>query len=330
MRKRKPCYTDQVGGVAVSTAEVLVYLGEDSPLYRQLLKDSNHVHYVFCETADEVERSIDVADIVYCVPSFPAHLLKRGKKIRWIQLLAAGVDRLVPAVRELEGVLLTRSDVTYGDRIAEYVLARCLADAQRLRELDMKQRDAVWEPVTVHWLKGQTMGIAGVGSIGRVIADRARGMHMHVVGYAYTSREVAGFDHVYPGDQLPAFLSELDVLVLALPLTSATKGLISGDEFEIMKPSVLLVNVARGAIVDEAALIAALSEGRIRAAALDVFETEPLPKTSPLWQMRNVTVSAHFSGSDVPEELAEFFLDNLGRFIRGDTLQGTVDLTRGY
>jgi phosphoglycerate dehydrogenase-like enzyme len=314
----------------VSTAEVLVYLGEDSPLYRQLLKDSNHVHYVFCETADEVERSIDVADIVYCVPSFPAHLLKRGKKIRWIQLLAAGVDRLVPAVRELEGVLLTRSDVTYGDRIAEYVLARCLADAQRLRELDMKQRDAVWEPVTVHWLKGQTMGIAGVGSIGRVIADRARGMHMHVVGYAYTSREVAGFDHVYPGDQLPAFLSELDVLVLALPLTSATKGLISGDEFEIMKPSVLLVNVARGAIVDEAALIAALSEGRIRAAALDVFETEPLPKTSPLWQMRNVTVSAHFSGSDVPEELAEFFLDNLGRFIRGDTLQGTVDLTRGY
>lgn len=314
----------------MSTVEVLVYPGEDSPSYRQLLKDSNHVHYIFCGTTDQVEQSIHKADIVYCVPSFPAHLLKRGKGIRWIQLLAAGVDRLVPAVRELEGVVLTRSDVTYGDRMAEYVLARCLADAQHLRELDVKQRDAVWEPVTVHWLKGQTMGIAGVGSIGRVIADRARGMHMHVVGYACASREVPGFDHVYPGDRLHAFLSELDVLVLALPLTSETKGLISDEEFEIMKPSVLLVNVARGAIADEVALIAALAEGRIRAAALDVFETEPLPKTSPLWRMPNVAVSAHFSGSDVPEELVEFFLDNLGRFIRGDTLRGTVDLTRGY
>lgn len=314
----------------MSTVEVLVYLGEDTPSYRQLLKDSEHLHYIFCDTADQVSESIHGVNIVFCVPSFPAHLLKLGKKIWWIQLAAAGVDRLVPTVRELDGVVLTRSDVTYGDRMAEYVLARCLADAQHLRELDAQQQDAVWEPVALHWLKGQTIGISGVGSIGRVIADCARGMHMHVVGYARTARSVAGFEHVYSADQLHDFLSELDVLVLALPLTNETKGLIGNDELEVMKRSALLVNVARGAIVDETALIAALSDGRIRAAVLDVFETEPLPKTSPLWQMQNVTVTAHFSGSDIPEELVDFFLDNLGHFIRGDALRGTVDLIRGY
>jgi len=309
---------------------VLVHLREDAAPYRRLLIDSDGACYRFCRTVEDVAARIAEVDVILGSTSFPAYLLSNAERLRWIQVTGAGVDRFLSRSSLPDGVVLTRADVAFGDQIAEYVIGHLLAVAQRMVEVIAHQQAKRWEPLKLSWLKGQTIGIAGTGSIGRAVADRAVAMHMRTLGYARTSRVVHGFERVYGPGELSEFLSELDVLVLCLPLTGETRGLIGRGEFSAMKPTVILVNVARGAIVDEGALIDALADGRLAHAVLDVFENEPLPPGSPLWEMSNVTVTSHHSGLNVPEEIAGFFLNNLARYRNGRPLRGVVDPERGY
>ena len=174
------------------------------------------------------------------------------------------------------------------------------------------------------------LGVAGTGSIGRAIAARARGMEMRTIGLARTPSQLPGFEEVYTLDELAFFLSQLDVLVLALPLTPETRGMIDSKKLALLKSSAVLINVARGAIVDEAALIDALQARAIRGAILDVFEQEPLPTNSPLWAMDNVTMTSHHAGLNIPDDIIDFFLENLGQFRANTSLNGLVDPTRGY
>lgn len=309
--------------------DVLVWQGDENELYRPLL-NSDFARFTYRTASVAIDEPLRSADVIFASTFFPAELLHMAHRLRWIHVAAAGVDRFVGGSYIPEGVILTRSDVSFGDSIAEYVIGHCLAHMQRLRDVFHLQQRRKWRPLEISLLKGRTMGIAGTGSVGRVVADRAGAMHMRVLGYAKTSRDIEKFERVYGPEQLLAFLAQLDILVLCLPLTSETHAFIGAQELSAMKPTALLINVARGAIMDEAALIDALRENRIEAAVLDVFEEEPLSENSPLWTMENVTVTAHHSGPNMPKEIAAYFLDNLERFATGLELKGIVDLKRGY
>lgn len=309
---------------------VLVYLRESNSRYRQRLADSDTIQYTFCESEDAVRQSIELADVILGSISFPAHLLASAKRLKWIQVTGAGVDTFLAKQALPDGVMLTRADVSFGDQIAEYVLGHLLAVTQQLRDVYHLQESHTWNPLIVEFLKGRTLGIAGTGSIGRVVADRARSMGMSIRGLARTKREIQGFDSVHGIDDLPAFLTPLDVLVICLPLTEGTRGLIGAKQLALLKESAILVNISRGAILDEAALISALQQRRLRAAILDVFEQEPLPETHPLWSLDNVTITSHHSGLNIPDDIIDFFLSNLRCFQLGHPLNGLVDETRGY
>jgi phosphoglycerate dehydrogenase-like enzyme len=309
---------------------VLVFTRESSAPYRAQLIGSEEVRYLFCESEESVAVRIEEADVILGSVNFPARLLPRASHLGWIQVTGAGVDGFLAQGNLPADVLLTRVDVSFGDRIAEYVIGHLLARTQRLRDVHRLQDARRWEPLTVEPLKGQTMGVAGTGAIGRVVAERARGMAMRTVGLSRTARELAEFDACYGPEHLSEFLSDLDVVVLCLPLTPATCGLIGREELARMKQTAILVNTARGALVDEAALIDALREKVIRGAILDVFTEEPLPEASPLWTMDNVTITSHHSGLNVPDEIIAYFLANLARFRTGELLQGLVDPQRGY
>ncbi|MFC2077849.1 D-2-hydroxyacid dehydrogenase [Candidatus Bipolaricaulota bacterium] len=309
---------------------VLVFLRESTAPYRERLIDSDAARYLFCESQKEIEKHIEAADVILGSIGFPAALLPRASRLKWIQVTGAGVDRFLAQGELPAGVVLTRAVLSFGEQISEYVIGHLLALTQHLRTVHASQEARHWEPLTVEFLRGRTLGVAGVGSIGQAVAERARAMGMRTVGLTRSARELAGFDRSYGSDQRDAFLSDLDGLVLCLPLTADTRGWIGRDELACMKPSAILVNVSRGAILDEPALVDALRERRIRAAILDVFAEEPLPATSPLWTLDNVTITSHHAGLNVPVEMIEFFLGNLARFRSGRLLEGLVDPDRGY
>jgi glyoxylate/hydroxypyruvate reductase len=309
---------------------VLVYLRESIDRYRQRLQDDADVRYVFCATVEDVQRAAASADAVLGSITFPVEHLLEARNLRWVQVAAAGVDRFLLQGDLPEGVLLTRADVGFGDQISEYVIAHLLARTQRLREVFRQQDERRWQPLVSGFLKGQTIGIAGTGSIGRAVAQRACALGMRAVGWSRSARGMPEFERVYGLQEIAAFLSQLNVLVLCLPLTDETRGRFGSEELGWLPASAVLINVARGALIDEDALLHALRCGDLQAAILDVFEREPLPPDHPFWKMENVTVTSHQSGLNVPDEIIDFFLENLRRFQSGLPLRGLVDLSKGY
>ena len=313
-----------------NSLSVLVFLRESSARYRERLTGSDVVRYTFCESEEEVRQCIGETDVILGSISFPSHMLSLARRLRWIQATGAGVDAFLARGNIPDGVMLTRADVSFGDQIAEYVIGHLLALTQRLNDVHHLQLERTWQSLEIEFLKGKTMGIAGTGSIGRAVAARARGMGMRTIGLANRQRQLAGFEMVYGKDDLATFLSGLDVLVICLPLTAQTRRLFGRHELAQLKPSAILVNVARGPVVDEEALVDALQERAIRAAILDVFEREPLPPDSPFWGMDNVTITSHHSGLNIPDDIIDFFLENLRRFRANDRLNGLVDPMKGY
>ncbi len=260
---------------------------------------------------------------------FPPALLARMPRLRWIQAMGAGVERLL--VPDLPaGVVVTRAPGIFGPWMAEYTLGWCLWVTQRMELLREQQRQARWKNVDPRRLRGATMCVIGLGDIGRSIARLARAFGMTVVGMTRTPRKVREAHRVYRGGDLRRALAKADYVVLTVPLTPATRGLIGARELAAMKPSAWLINVARGPIVDEAALLDALRAERIRGAILDVFDEEPLPPQHPLWKCANVVITPHISGPTTPGEIAPIFADNLRRYLAGRPLQHVVDHRRGY
>jgi phosphoglycerate dehydrogenase-like enzyme len=193
------------------------------------------------------------------------------------------------------------------------------------------QRRRRWMPdILPKRLGGTTMAIVGLGDIGREIARTARAVGMRVIGVSRSGRKLPEAHRVYRVSALARVLGEADWVVVVVPLTADTQGLIGEAELAAMRASAWLINVARGAVVDETALVAALRTRRIAGAVLDVFATEPLPADHPLWNLDNVVVTPHISGPSIPEEIAPVFGDNLRRFLAGRPLQNIVDRRRGY
>ncbi|HEY8418159.1 MAG TPA: D-2-hydroxyacid dehydrogenase [Limnochordales bacterium] len=282
-------------------------------------------------TPAEAEAVIDRVEIV-AGWAFPSPLLAKAGRLRWFHKLAAGVDDVVLSGALPAGVMLTRTDGrVFAGRMAEYVIAYILAFCQGIRRSLAQQQARRWRPFLTRTAAGSTVGVAGVGDIGREVARKAAALGMRVVGWRRSPGAVEGVERMYSGrDQFHEFLGEADFVVIVLPLTPATRGLFDAAAFNAMRPGAYLINVGRGAVVDEQALLDALRSGRLAGAALDVFAQEPLPADHPLWEMENVYVTPHISGLALPEEVCEPFLDNLDRYLRGEPLEKQVVLELGY
>lgn len=262
-------------------------------------------------------------------------LVRQGPNIRWLHTASAGVDHvLTPDVQAKAGLTVTDSGPAFEIAIAEFVLAWMLLVARGLPALMQNQREHRWQSVPQFELHGKTVGLIGLGPIGRGTGMRAKAFGMHTLGLRRHLLPVEGVDEVVTGpDGLARLLAESDFVVLAAALTGETQALIGPAQLAQMKPKAWLINIARGGLVDEAALIAALRQGRIGGACLDVFAQEPLSQDSPLWDLPNVHIAPHNSPGSDPNFHARqkaIFLDNLRRFVRDEPLENIVDIARGY
>ena len=273
------------------------------------------------------------AEVVYgWIHQFPRNLLGRTSRLKWIQVMSAGVDRLSDEILKSPIRIVTTSGL-HGTPMGEVVLEMMLMFAKDAPAcLQMKQARE-WRRYKPKLLRGQTVGILGLGRIGREIARLCGAFGMKVIGLRRSEGSpLAEVDRVYPREQLQQFLAESDFVILALPLTKETQGLIGERELRGMKPSAYLINVARGAVVDEGALIRALEEKWIAGAGLDVFIQEPLPPDSRFYDLPNVIFSPHISGEmpDYESRATEIFCENLKRYVAGEPFLHEVDKAKGY
>jgi glyoxylate/hydroxypyruvate reductase A len=267
-------------------------------------------------------------DVLYTW-GFPTKLLPSARRLRWIQVMGAGVDAFLDAPFPPR-VTLTRVVDVFGPWMAEYTFAWLLWGAQQTEHFRAAQRAQRWEPVTPTLLRGKTLGIVGLGSIGRTIARLGRAFGMRVLGMNRSGRRVPDVERVYRRAAVRELLRASDYVVLVVPLTPETRGVLGEAELRAMRPGAWLVNIGRGALVQEDSLLRALRERWIAGAVLDVFLDEPLPVEHPFWDLPNVVVTPHVSGPNDPAEIAPVFNDNLQRFLQGRALRGRVDIGRGY
>lgn len=261
-----------------------------------------------------------------------------GPQVRWLHTASAGVDHVLtpPVLAKAQAGALTVTDSgpAFAVSIGEFVLAWMLSVAHRLPDLAEQQRTKTWRWLDQEELFGQTAGIVGLGPIGVGIAERCRAMGMRTLGLRRRPEPSPAVDETLTDPEgMDRLLGESDWVILAAALTGETRALIGAGQIARMKPTARLINIARGAMMDEAALTLALAEGRIAGACLDVFETEPLPAESPLWEMPNVHIAPHNSSgwtAGLRARQLRLFVENLTRFTRGEPLSGVVDITRGY
>ena len=262
-------------------------------------------------------------------------LLAGMPRLRWVHSVAAGVDHLLfPELVESD-VTLTNGRGAYKRALAEFVLTSALHFAKDVARLTRNQRAGRWEPFDMQELAGRTLGIVGFGEIGRATAAIAKAFEMRVLAVRRRREPLDGdacVDELLPGERLADLLRRSDYVVVAAALTPATRGLIGAAELAAMRPTAVLNNVGRGPVVCEAALIRALAERRIRGAALDVFEVEPLPAGHPFYALENVLLSPHTADhvEGWLERGLEVFLENYERYRRGAALLNVVDKRAGY
>lgn len=314
-----------------SPSVVLVYHPDEAEVYARLVRlpATHEVALRVCASEAEAASAIGEADVVYAW-QFPPALYGKAPRLRWLQVMGAGVDwALVPELPSR--VTVTRAPGIFGPWMSEYVLGWCSWVTQRMETYRTAQRDQRWRSdVLPGRLRGKTMTLVGVGDIGREIARVARAVGLHVIGVSRSGQRVPAVERVYRPGHLARALAAADFVVLVVPLTAKTRGLIADEALAAMRPGAWLLNIGRGAVVDEAALLRALQAQRIAGAILDVFSTEPLPADHPLWRLDNVVVTPHVAGPSTSDEIAPVFNDNLARYLRGRPLQHVVDRARGY
>jgi phosphoglycerate dehydrogenase-like enzyme len=266
--------------------------------------------------------------------------LRAATSLRWVYSITAAVDQfLYPELLSSE-IALTNAGSVHGPVVAEHAIAGLLALARRLpsavRYQDRRRwaMEAIWkEQPRPREVRGAMLVVVGLGSIGADVAEMAAALKMHVIGVReHPERGAAGAHEVVGFDALDNAIAQADFVVLAAPLTPRTSHLIDGRRLQLFKPTAFLINVSRGALVEEAALVKALREHKLAGAALDVFEEEPLSRWSPLWKMPQVLITPHtaFLTQNVWHRHYEVFAANLKRYLAGERLEGVVDLKRGY
>ena len=287
------------------------------------------------------EQLIDSADALYGIPdvdpSALARTVRANPRLRWVHTMAAGGGGQVRAAQltdaELERVVFTTSAGVHGDALAEFAVFGVFAGAKHLPRLAKQQADREWSG---RWLMSQvseqTVLVLGLGGIGSSVATKLSALGATVIGTSRSGASAPGVSRTVHPDDIASVLPEVDAVVTTLPGTDATHHLLGRAALTALKPGATLVNVGRGTVVDETALLDALESGAVGFAALDVFEVEPLPTESPLWSHPRVLVSPHTAALDAREDrrIAELFADNATRLLDGAPLRNVVDTVEFY
>ncbi|MER8827842.1 D-2-hydroxyacid dehydrogenase [Mesorhizobium sp. M0938] len=289
-----------------------------------------------CETyaalPDLIERT--AAEVVYSVrfdgtPRFPRQALVESRTVKWVSVGGSGTDHL--GYWDPKRLMVTNAAGVAAGMLAEYALGAMLSFSLDLRSFARRQQARSWTGGRVEPIEGKTVLIIGLGKTGTAVARRAHAMGMNTLGIRARPKAMAYLDEVHGPDALHALLGRADFVVCCVPLLSSTRGLLDHAAFSAMKPSAVLVDISRGGVVEEAALLAALDGNRLKGAALDVFTTEPLPADHPLWGYDSVIVTPHcaavYEGWDVKS--VQMFADNLARYRSGEPLNNVVNPERG-
>ena len=291
------------------------------------------------DNIDAFTRAAADADVIFSW-SISGELLERvweiSPQVRWVHSRSAGLDGvLFPRLIE-SPVPVTNGGGLFSPSLGEFFIGAALFFAKDFRRMVRSQEAGKWDPFDIVEVAGQTVGIVGYGDIGRACAARARALGMRVLAVKRHGPMLYNMDHLvdrtFGPDGLGQVLEQSDYVVVSAPLTPETRGMISDAQFARMKPTAVIINIGRGPVVDEAAMVRALEQRRIRGAALDVFEREPLPPGHPFYRLDNVLLSPHCADHtpDWLDRAMRFFVEQYGRYVAGEPLQNVVKKTLGY
>jgi D-2-hydroxyacid dehydrogenase (NADP+) len=290
--------------------------------YEPLRAKFPQVHIDMVDHHAKVDPYIGSADILVTFgPMMSEHVLEKAANLKWIQALGTGVDGIVDRPSLRKDVVITNVHGIHGAPVSEAAIMSMLALSRDLPRTLRNQGNHKWERFPATLLKDKTVGIFGIGVIAKELAPKCKAFGMSVVGISSAKRSVPGFDRMYGREEIEQAVRDLDYLVLLTPYSAQTRGIVGAKVLAAMKPGSFLVNLARGGIVDEAALVQALEKKQIAGAALDVFAQEPLPENHPFWGMEQVIVTTHQGGfCDVYVDYAlPVIEENLRKFLAGDT-----------
>jgi phosphoglycerate dehydrogenase-like enzyme len=312
---------------------VLVLSREDDPQLN-MLKGLRHI---VGHTPEAFAGAVN-DPVIILAWSAPKQLLRdvflMCKNVLWVHSRSAGLDSVLFPELVASNVPLTNGSGVFSQSLGEFSLAAILYFAKDFRRMLRNQMAGVWEQFDVEEIDTQTVGIVGYGDIGRAVAKRVHAMGMTVLALKRHPPEGVDplVDQFYKTEDLLAMLPRCDYVVVCLPLTEETHHMMSDAEFAAMKPTAVIVNVGRGPVIDQAAMVRALTEKRIKGAGLDVFEHEPLPAGDPMYRLENVLLSPHTADhtKDWLNQAMRFFMEQYGRFTNGAPLENVVDKSLGY
>jgi phosphoglycerate dehydrogenase-like enzyme len=317
----------------MSSPVCVVWMNEakayEQALTRTGLADRFELHSVNVDQPipDDLAARVDVL-----VGQRPGSYLKRMPRLRWIQATTAGVDPWLASLDLSTNVTLCCARGTHRISMPENILGALFHVTKPYMPIALDQRESRWTKRMSVPLAGKTLGILGLGAIGQELARKAAALEMRVIGTKRTPAPVANVAKVYAQEETDEMLGASDFVLLLLPSTAETENFINSDRLHAMKPTAWLLNFARGALIVDADLIAAVKSKKIAGAVLDVFRQEPLPGTHPFWKTEGILVLPHLGGGhpERSKDVAEIFADNARRFIAGEPLNAVVDRARGY
>ncbi|SNS74716.1 Phosphoglycerate dehydrogenase [Anaerovirgula multivorans] len=278
-------------------------------------------------------QEMEEVEVLVCYNPFITLDIRKMKRLKWIQLSSIGIDQVPKEVVLENGIVLTNNKGGYSVPMGEWIVLKILEIYKKSYKLYEQQGQKLWKMDTsLLELYRKRIGFIGTGSIATEAAKRLQGFEAHIIGVNTNGTKVQYFDKCYPIGELEEVLKQCDVVVLTIPYTEETHHLINETRLKSMKKSGVLINVSRGSIVDEEALIQHMKQGNLMAAALDVFEKEPLPQDSPLWAMENVILTPHNSWISEMRNERRFRIiyENMKRYIEGELLFNQVDIEKGY
>jgi len=312
-----------------SSDSAVLVIGADAREYARLIDAAEpSMPVTTCRGADEARAAYTNQSILFGNPESIVSVLPDMPTVKWVQSTWAGVTPLLEPGRR--DYLLTGIKGVFGPQMSEFVIGYMLANELKINERLAAQRDRKWLKKASGTLLGKNIGIMGTGSIGQAIARRAKDNGMTVTGLSRTGASNPDFEKVYRVGNLGEFLHGLDYLVSVLPHTSETDALLNQSALAQLPTHAYFINVGRANVVDDEALVSALANGSLAGVVLDVFDVEPVPQDSPLWDAPNLLITGHIAAISHPGLIAPIFLDNYKRFVSGQDLVNVISFDNGY
>ena len=311
--------------------KVLFFVPEDLDIYKALIeKHVPEAEFFVCQNREEVEKYASQVEIALVDMSFPQDLFKKMPKLEWVQVMAAGIEKFIQNAEQFKNIPVCRVLGVFGKYMAEYVIAYALYLSQNISRVVEAQKERRWDHFLMEFAHRKTLGVLGLGYIGSVVAQKAKALGMRTISWDMVKRDAGFIERQFGAGEMKSFLKEADFVVSTLPATPQTTNLVNRETFMAMKKTAYFINISRGAIVDEEALVEALKSNTIAGAVLDVMKQEPPPPESPLWDCPNLIFSAHISGPSLPEDMVEVFKENFQRYLKKEPLIGLINFERGF